>query len=122
MRLSETAEQAIAAYGGHTRWQNAKYVEAEVSVSGLAFTLKRRPFFPCKNSKRYTQAFYRVTPIGHAHGISGFLDSQDVHLEYSRGEVLSGRENAQDYFTPDRRLFYWEDLDIMQFFPLKIAI
>ena len=45
MRLSETAERAIAAYGGRTRWQNAKYLEAEVSVSGLAFTLKRRPFF-----------------------------------------------------------------------------
>jgi hypothetical protein len=45
MRRFETAERAITAYGGRTRWQNAKYVEAEVSVSGLAFTLKHRPIF-----------------------------------------------------------------------------
>lgn len=116
MRLSETAERAIAAYGGRTRWQNAKYLEAEVSVSGLAFTLKRRPFFcHAKIVEDAHRPFSRLTPIGHAPGISGVLDGQDVRLENSRGEILSGRKNARDYFTPGRRLFYWDDLDMAYF-------
>ncbi len=41
--LSLTAQKAIEAYGGAMLWQNSKYLEAIVSVKGLAFTLKRRP-------------------------------------------------------------------------------
>jgi hypothetical protein len=43
--LSLTSKKAIEAYGGIGLWQNSKYIEAEISVKGLLFTLKRRPFF-----------------------------------------------------------------------------
>ncbi len=45
MKIGETAESAINAYGGANIWKNNKFIEAEVSVRGLAFTLKQRPFF-----------------------------------------------------------------------------
>ena len=116
IRLSETAERAIAAYGGRTRWQNATYVQAEVSVSGLAFRLKRRPFL--SHATIVVDAhrpFSRLTPIGRAPGTAGVLDGQDVRLENSRGEVIAGRKNAREYFTPGRRTFCWDDLDMAYF-------
>lgn len=42
--LSLTAKKAIENYGGIELWKNSKFLEAEVSVKGLAFTLKQRPF------------------------------------------------------------------------------
>ena len=39
MNLSLTAHKAITAYGGIELWENMKFIEAEVSVRGLAFTL-----------------------------------------------------------------------------------
>ncbi len=37
--LSLTANKAIEFYGGSELWGNSKYLEAIVSVTGLAFTL-----------------------------------------------------------------------------------
>jgi hypothetical protein len=116
MSLSETAEKAIAAYGGRALWQNAQSVEAEVTASGLAFTLKRRPFF-----KRVAfvmdvhRPFSRLTPIGRDHGITGVLDGHDVRLENEQGVVIDERRGARDYFGINRRLFFWDDLDMSYF-------
>ncbi len=41
MKLTQTAKLAIDAYGGIELWKSHKYIEAEVSVKGLAFTIKR---------------------------------------------------------------------------------
>ena len=116
MKLSETAEKAIAAYGGPELWQNAGSVETEVSADGLAFVLKRRPFF--RHSKMTMDAHSpacRFTPIGRDPAITGVLDGGDVRLENERGQVISERRNARDYFTVGRRLFYWDDLDMSYF-------
>jgi len=116
MALSETAEKAIVAYGGRLLWQSARRVEAEVSVTGLAFTLKWRPFFRhAKLVEEVRRPFSRITPIGRRPGISGVLEGGDVRLEDERGKVVSERPNARDYFTVGRRLFWWDDLDMAYF-------
>lgn len=49
--MNRTAQEAITAYGGKEFWSKAKRIEAEVSVHGLAFTLKSRPAFKHASSK-----------------------------------------------------------------------
>jgi hypothetical protein len=116
MALSETAEKAIAAYGGASRWQNAKRLEVEVSATGLAFLLKLRPYF---RHSRIVEEVHRpyssLTPIGNDPGISGVLDGLDVRLEDGQKRILVERRRARDFFTVGRRLFWWDDLDMAYF-------
>ena len=73
--LSLAANKAIKAYGGTELWQSHKFIEAEVSVKGLAFTLKRRPFFEhAKIIMEIRKPFSKITPIGKDKNISGILD------------------------------------------------
>ncbi|NTV05208.1 MAG: hypothetical protein HGA59_01685 [Chlorobiaceae bacterium] len=116
MNMTETAEKAIAAYGGRAFWQNAKTLEVEISASGLAFTLKRRPFFRhARMVLDVHRPFSSLTPIGLNPGITGILDGHDVRLEDEQGKVIEERRNARDYFKIGRRLFYWDDLDMSYF-------
>ena len=114
--ISLTAKKAIAAYGGMDLWQNNKYIEAEVSVNGLAFTLKRRPFFEhIKIKMEINRPFSKITPIGKDKTIVGVLDGNDVRTEDLNGTIISERKNARKYFPFGRRLFYWDDLDMAYF-------
>lgn len=116
MNLSLTASRAIDAYGGAELWKNAQYIEAEVSVKGLAFTLKRRPFFEhAKITMEIGRPYSKLTPIGKDKNISGVLDGQDARLENEKGEKLAERKNARNYFPFGRRLIYWDDLDMAYF-------
>ncbi len=116
MILSPTAQKAINAYGGAEIWQKYKYIEAEVSVSGLAFILKQRPFFDhAKIKMELERPFSKITPIGKNNAISGVLDGESVCLVDANGKILSERKNARSYFTFGRRLFYWDDLDMAYF-------
>ncbi len=114
--LSVTAQKAIKAYGGIELWKNSKFLEAEVSVKGLAFTLKRRPFFNHANIKmEIERPFSKLTPIGKNKGVSGILDGPDVRLENENNEVIAERKNARQYFPFGKRLFYWDDMDMAYF-------
>ena len=116
MRLTETAEKAIAAYGGRTLWESAKTLETEMSAFGLAFTLKRRPFFHhARMVLDVHRPFSTLTPIGRNPAITGVLDGLDVCLESEDGKVIAERRNARDYFKIGRRLFFWDDLDMSYF-------
>ncbi|MEI7707361.1 MAG: hypothetical protein WCI90_03755 [Chlorobium sp.] len=116
MRLTETAEKAIAAYGGRTLWESAKTLETEISASGLAFTLKRRPFFHhARMVLDVHRPFSTLSPIGRNPAITGVLDGLDVRLESDDGKVIAERRNARDYFIIGRRLFFWDDLDMSYF-------
>jgi len=97
--MLETAQKAIDAYGGIDLWENAKYIEAVVSVNGLAFTLKRRPFFEhAKIKMEVGRPFSKITPIGKDKNISGILDGKDVRLENTNGAIIAERKNARDFF------------------------
>jgi hypothetical protein len=115
-RWSETAEKAIAAYGGVEFWSRASFIEAELSARGLAFTLKRRPFFDHATIRMdIGRPFSRLTPIGSRPGIAGVLDAHDVRLENADGKVIERRADARSFFPYGRRLFSWDDLDMAYF-------
>ncbi|WP_419657995.1 hypothetical protein Dvar_70170 [Desulfosarcina variabilis str. Montpellier] len=114
--LSPIAKKAIEVYGGANLWLNSDVIEAEVSVKGLAFTLKRRQFFNRANIKMAINRPYSIlTPIGNDKRISGILDNGNVRLENQRNEIIAERKNARTYFPYGRRLFYWDDLDMAYF-------
>jgi len=114
--MNQIAQKAIEAYGGHDRWEKAKFLEAEFSVDGLAFTLKRRPPFKrARITMEMARPFSRITPIGKNPDITGILDGPDVRLENSSGEVIQTRKNARQYFPGGRRLLFWDDLDMAYF-------
>jgi len=114
--LSTTAQKAIEVYGGVELWKKNKFIEAEVSVKGLAFTLKRRPFFNhAKIKMEIHRPFSKLMPIGKDKNIAGVLDGNDVRLEDENGNIISERKNARSYFPYGRRLFYWDDLDMTYF-------
>jgi len=116
MNLSETAKKAINAYGGMETWSNASHIEAEVSVKGLAFVLKGRPFFNhAKIFAKVQTPFCKITPIGKKAEISGILDGNNVRLETQDGKILAERLNARRYFFSLRRNFWWDDLDMAYF-------
>jgi hypothetical protein len=116
MTLSETAKKAVDAYGGRDRWQTARSIEADVSVTGLAFTLKCRPFFTrARIEARVHRPFCVLTPIGRDAGVSGILDHPNVRLEDENGTVIARREDPRRFFGMNRRLFWWDDLDMAYF-------
>jgi hypothetical protein len=78
--------RAVAAYGGAERWQSAQCFCAEVSTHGLAFTIKRRPVFTRARIEGHVHRPYcRLTPIGHAAGITDVLDGTTTRLETETG-------------------------------------
>lgn len=114
--MNQIAEKAIAAYGGKELWKNANTIEAEVSVHGWAFTLKRRPFFKhAKIKMEVARPTSRLTSIGRNQQVTGVLDGHDVRLEDANGKIIEERKNARSYFPSGRRLFYWDDLDMSYF-------
>lgn len=114
--MNQTLEKAIAAYGGRERWQNAQKIEAEVSVQGWAFILKRRPFFEHAHiSMEVARPYSRLTPIVKRKNVAGVLDGHDVRLEDEQGNVLAERKDARAYFPGGRRLLWWDDLDMSYF-------
>lgn len=116
MNLTQTAQRAIDAYGGTELWQNHTHIEAEVSASGLAFTLKRRPIFEhAKIKMEIARPYSELTPIGKNKNISGVLNGPDVLLKDETGKIISERKNARNYFPFGRRFFYWDDLDMAYF-------
>jgi len=116
VNITQTAHRAINAYGGSELWKSHKLIEAEVSVKGLAFRLKRRPFFEhAKIKMEIRRPFSQITPIGKDKNISGILDGNNVSLENTDGMTIVERTNARDFFPFGRRLFYWDDLDMAYF-------
>lgn len=114
--LSITALKAIEAYGGIELWKNSTRIEAEVSAKGLAFTLKRRPFFAHANIEMETsRPFSKLTPIGKNKTIAGVLDGHHVRLENEKNDTIAERLNPRTFFPFGRRLFSWDDLDMAYF-------
>lgn len=114
--LSNTARNAIAAYGGADTWHNHKRVRAIVSADGLAFTLKRRPGFrraivECDIHRPYC----KLTPIGRRSEIAGVLIGQDVQLQDATGAVVEQRKSARTFFPFGRRTLWWDDMDMAWF-------
>jgi len=113
---SDTALRAVEAYGGEALWRGARSIEAVASVTGWAFRLKGRPFFDrVRILMEVGRPFSRLIPIGRRPGIAGVLGGADVRLEDEAGKVVESRPDARAAFTPGRRTFRWDDLDMAYF-------
>lgn len=114
--LSPTASRAIEAYGGLEFWKGIRFVEAEASVGGLAFPLKRRNKFNHVAIRVSTDMPYaEISPIGRGENSTGILEGTDVKLTDKNGELIAERKNPRTYFPGGRRLFCWDDLDMAYF-------
>ena len=88
--ISPTAQQALDYYGGAELWKNSRQIEAEVSVTGLAFVLKRRPYFDhARIVLDIDEQHCRLRPIGRHEQITGVLDRKDVWLEDANGTATT---------------------------------
>ncbi|HMW33647.1 MAG TPA: hypothetical protein PLH27_01040 [bacterium] len=111
-----TINKAIRAYGGEACWKKAKRIEAEISVRGLAFTLKQRPFFEhALVQMEIARPVSSIIPIGRDPSIRGRLDSEDVWLEDVSGKVLETRNSIRRYFPFGKHAFRWDDLEMSYF-------
>jgi hypothetical protein len=116
MNLSETAVRALNAYGGAALWQEHRRIEAEVSVQGLAFRLKGRPFFDrVQVAMDIHRPLSSITPIGKNPEYSGVLEGGDVRILDRDGQIITSRTDARRYFPLGRRLWYWDDADMAYF-------
>lgn len=114
--ISETAEKALEAYGGKNLWKSAKKIEAEVSTTGLLFTMKMRPLFHrLKIELIVPEPICKISQIGKEKNVCGILDHHHVRLEDATGNILEERNNARTFFPYGRRLFRWDDLDMSYF-------
>ena len=59
--------------------------------------------------------FSKLAPIGKRKHIAGVLNGQNVWLENKKGQTITERSNARQFFPFGRRLFYWDDLDMAYF-------
>jgi hypothetical protein len=109
---NDLAQKTIAIYGGIDHWNSFEYIEAEVSVSGFAFKMKKRPFFEhAKIRMAIHRPYSELTPIGERKDVTGILDGKDVYLKGGNGTILEERKDARLNF-PKRK---WDDLDMSYF-------
>jgi hypothetical protein len=114
--ISPTALKAIEAYGGVALWENYNSIQAVVSVKGLAFSLKQRPFFSHVTVTIDPNAITaKIFPIGKSKSICGVLENDSVRLVDEKGTFINERKHPRTYFPFGRRLFYWDDLDMTYF-------
>ncbi|MCA9774587.1 MAG: hypothetical protein KC466_19360 [Myxococcales bacterium] len=111
MRLLDTAERAIKAYGGADRWRRAEAIELRVSAGGLAFRMKAQPAFRAMAVRiEIAEPRVRLAPPGWG-GVVGVLDGRSCRLEGPDGGVIARREDPRAKFPHGRRLLWWDRLD-----------
>jgi hypothetical protein len=116
MTRTATAQRALDAYGGAEFWARARHIDAVVSVEGLAFRLKGRPFFRHAAIRMdVAQPQSRLMPIGRDSAVAGVLDGDSVSLQSADDTVITVRRNARSCFPSLRRTFRWDDLDMAYF-------
>jgi hypothetical protein len=113
--LSATAERAVHAYGGANLWSEAEKVEADITMSGLAFRLKGRITPPHAHIvTEIRRPYTTITPID-KDGNTGILDGFSVTLVAPNGEVLARRENVKQAHQNEQMWHKWDTLDLMYF-------
>lgn len=78
--LSPTARKAVEAYDGAERWQSARTIEANATLTGFLFWAKTRLPRPSMNVRcQVHRPWIRLKPIDRA-GRTGSLEGRDVRL------------------------------------------
>lgn len=109
-------EQVIAAHGGAAYWDGLEAVEAVISASGFLFTAKRRPVLRQVRMRAWTReprfAFYDHPRPGR---VAELLGATEVRITDTSGTVLLWRGSPRNSFRSLRRLFAWDELDLIYF-------
>jgi hypothetical protein len=113
--LSATAQRAVRAYGGVDVWTKAERVEAEITLSGLLFLLKRRVTPPHVHiTTEIQQPRATIRPIDRQ-GNTGIMDGFTVTLASAEGHVIDTRPDAR-HSDETRQIWHaWDTLDLMYF-------
>jgi hypothetical protein len=109
-------QQIIDAHGGPALWNGLDAIEADISTSGLLFTLKHRPVL----------GHVKVTAMAHepnfffhdfpSPGLTGeFIGNDEVHILDSDGKIVARRPQPRSAFGGLRRLIWWDALDFIYF-------
>jgi hypothetical protein len=115
MPLSATAERALRAYGGAEVWSNAQRVEADVTLSGLLFLIKRRISPPHARITTEVQTPHStITPVDRD-GNTGVLNGFTVSLHSPGGQVMTTRDDASRRDELRHIWHAWDTLDLMYF-------
>jgi len=89
MDPSEAVKNIVAAHGGEDFWNDLEALEAEISVSGLLFTFKRRPLLDHVRVTAYTREPRFVFHDFPSPGLSGELvRDKEVRIVSSDGEII----------------------------------
>jgi hypothetical protein len=113
--LSSTAQRALRAYGGADLWTKAEGVDAEITLNGLLFVVKRRvtpPRVHITTAIRTPQA--TISPVDRR-GNTGHLDGFTVRLTSPEGQLIEERQDARRRGEKQHVWSAWDTLDLMYF-------
>jgi len=116
MNANEAVQKIIDTHGGEDFWNNLEALEAEISISGLLFTFKRRPVLEHIKVTAYTQEPRFVFHDFPSPGLTGeLMGASEVRVVAKNGAIVHKRENPRSAFKGLGRLFSWDDLDFIYF-------
>ncbi|MFZ5571486.1 MAG: hypothetical protein ACOZF0_13880 [Thermodesulfobacteriota bacterium] len=108
--------EVIEAHGGADGWHCLEALEADISVWGLLFTMKRRPVLDHvtvrANTKMPRFAFLDFPGPGQTGELIG---DEEVRILSGDGGILQRRERPRSFFRGLRRQLFWDDLDFLYF-------
>jgi hypothetical protein len=113
--LSNTAQRALHAYGGADVWSKAERVEAQITLSGLLFLLKRRVTPPQAHIiTEIRRPHATITPVDRR-GTTGILNGFAVSIASPEGQLIDKREDARQRVAELHGWAAWDSLDLMYF-------
>src|SRR5690349_7841670 len=113
--MSTLLTNAIAAHGGHERWQQIPGLNLRVRIGGnLLLTRFASPRIRTLDVFVDTRRVHAtLTPFPRA-GHTGIFDDRRVRIETDAGLVVSEREHRGGAGT-SRARWHWDDLDVLLF-------
>jgi hypothetical protein len=114
--MTDVVRRIIETHGGEEYWRSLEGLEAEVSVRGLLFTLKRVPLMKHVRVRLQTALPESETFDHPTEGlVTVFRGDDRVELRNASGVVVQMREKPRAFFRKLRRLLYWDALDFAYF-------
>ena len=109
-------ERALDAHGGLDAWSSKRTLELRYRAGGLAFASKLRGLRMKDWHARVDLRRPHASLEGYPHAWRrGVLDGTRVWIETTTGELQRGRENPRERIRSPRRMFGWDELDLLYF-------